>query len=111
MAIFTPKRLSGPALLTTSAAPAYTVPAGITGVLKQVVFNNITAASATVTMHVVPNGATVVTSNQVVSQLSLAGYSQLIWTADIPLNPGDAIHLLASVTNTITATSSGIEIS
>lgn len=111
MAVFTPKRLSGPALLTTSVTPAYTVSAGMTGVVKQIIFNNTGASSNTVTVNVVPNGGTPGTSNQVVSQLNIAGYSQIIWSADIPLVAGDSIQLSAGITNTVTATVSGIEIS
>ena len=110
MAVFTPKRFSGPALLTTSVTAAYTVPAGRTAVSKQIVFNNTGAASTTVTVNVVPNGGTVATSNQVVSQLNIAGYSQIIWGADIPLDAGDSVQLSAALSNVVTATVSGIEI-
>lgn len=111
MAIFTPKRLSGPAFLTTSVTAAYTVGAGKTGVLKQIVLNNTGSASNTVTVNVVPNGASPTTSNQVISLLNISGYSQIIWTADIPLDAGDSIQVSAAISNTVTATISGIEIS
>lgn len=111
MAVFTPKRLSGPAFLTTSVTPVYTVPAGRTAVSKQIVFNNTGAASNTVTVNVVPNGGSPATSNQVVSLLNIAGYSQIIWTADIPLEAGASVQLSSGISNTVTATVSGIEIS
>lgn len=110
MAVFTPKRLSGPTLLSSSVGPAYTVPAGTTGVVKQIILNNTGSLNSTVTIHVVPNGGSPTTSNQVVSQLSIAGYSQIIWSADIPLQPGESVQLLASLNSVVTATISGIEI-
>ena len=110
MAVFTPKRFSGPALLTTTVTPAYTVPSGTTGVVKQIVFNNTGSANNTVTVNLVPNGGTVATSNQIVSLLSIAGYSQIIWTADLPLAAGDSIQLSSGISGNVTATVSGIEI-
>lgn len=111
MAIFTPKRLSGPAYLTTSVTAVYTVGAGKTGVVKQIIFNNTGAAATTVTANVVPNGGSAGASNQIISALNIAGYSQIIWTADIPLEAGASIHLSSALGNVITATVSGIEIS
>lgn len=110
MAVFTPKRLSGPALLTTSVTPAYTVPAGRTAVSKQIIFNNTGGAGTTVTVNIVPNAGSPATSNQVVSQLNIAGYSQIIWSADIPLEAGASVQLSAALSNVVTATVSGIEI-
>jgi hypothetical protein len=110
VAIFTPKRLSGPALLTTSTASAYVVPAGRTGVVKQIILNNTSTTANTVTVHLVPNGGTAATANEIVSDLNIAGYSQIIWAADLPLSAGDSIQLSSSLSNTITATISGIEI-
>lgn len=110
MAVFTPRRFSGPAFASTSATSVYTVPAGRTAAFKQVVFNNTGAASATVTMHLVPNGASATTSNQVISALTIAGNSQIIWSADLPMVAGDGISVLASIANAITVTTSGIEI-
>ncbi len=110
MAIFTPKRLAGTAFLTTSAAAVYTVPSGTTGVVKQIIFNNTGSAATTVTAHLVPNAGSALQSNQIISALSIAGNSQLIWAADIPLSPGESVQLLAANASTVTATVTGIEI-
>ena len=110
MAVFTPKRLAGPAFLTTSAAAAYTVPAGRTGVVKQIILNNTTATAATVSAHVVPNGGSAASSNQIITGLSIAAGSQLIWAADIPLAVGESVQLLASASSAVTSTVTGIEI-
>ena len=110
MAVFTARRLAGPVFLSTSAASLYTVAAGRTGVVKQIILNNTGSAALTVTANLVPNGASVATSNQIISQLSIAGFSQIIWSADLPLSPGDSVHLVANGANAVTATISGIEI-
>lgn len=110
MAIFTAKRLSGPAFLTTSAVAVYTAPAGKTGVVKQIILNNTSAAAATVTAHVVPNAGTASASNQIITSLSISANSQIIWAADIPLAAGDSIQLLSNAGSAITGTVTGIEI-
>ena len=110
MAVFTPKRLAGPAFLTTSAAAVYTVPAGKTGVVKQIILNNTSSSATTVAAHVVPNAGTASTGNQVITGLSIAGNSQIIWAADIPLAVGESVQLLATNASTVTATLTGIEI-
>ena len=110
MAVFTAKRLAGPVFLSTSSASLYVVPAGRTGVVKQIILNNTGATALTVTANLVPNGASVTPSNQIISQLSIAGFSQIIWAADLPLSPGDSVHLVASGATGVTATISGIEI-
>jgi hypothetical protein len=110
MATYTPVRLYSTNFLSSSATALYTVPSGKTAVCKQIVLNNTSASATTVTVHVVPSGGAAATSNQVVSQLSIGPYSDIIWSADIPLAVGDAIYALASASNVITATVSGIEI-
>ena len=110
MAVFTPKRLAGPAFLTTSAAAAYTVPAGKTGVVKQIILNNTSANAVTVSAHIVPNAGSASASNQVITGLSIAAGSQIIWAADIPLAVGESVQLLASTSSAVTSTVTGIEI-
>lgn len=111
MAVFTPKRLAGPAFLTTSAAAVYTVPAGKTGVVKQIILNNTGSSGTTVAAHIVPNAGSPSTGNQIITGLAIAGNSQIIWAADIPLAVGESVQLLAANASTVTATVSGIEIS
>lgn len=110
MAVFTPKRLAGPAFLTTSAAVVYTVPAATTGVVKQIIFNNTGSSGTSVTAHVVPNAGSASTGNQIITLLPIGANSQLIWSADIPLAPGETVQLLAANASTVTATVTGIEI-
>jgi hypothetical protein len=110
VAVFTAKRLAGPAFLGTSATAVYTVPAGRTAVLKQIVLNNTGTATIAVTVHLVPNGGSTATSNQIITSLSIAGNSQVIWSADLPLVAGDSIQPFAATGSAITSTISGIEI-
>lgn len=110
MAVFTPRRLAGTAFLTTSAAAVYTTPAGRTGVVKQIIFNNTGSTATLISAHVVPNAGSASTGNQIITSLSIAGNSQIIWAADIPLAPGESLQLLAANASTVTATVTGIEI-
>lgn len=111
MAVFTAKRLHGPSFVPNTITSVYAAPAGKTAVLKQIVFNNTSASNVSLTANLVPNSGSASTSNQIITSLTISGYSQIIWTADIPLSAGDAIHLTASASNAVTATASGIEIS
>lgn len=110
MAVFTAKRLAGPAFLGTSASPVYTVAVGKTAVVKQIVLNNTGATAVAVTVHLVPNGGSATTSNQIITSLSVAGNSQVIWSADLPLDAGDSLQPFAGASNAVTSTISGIEI-
>lgn len=110
MAVFSAKRLAGTAFLTTSAAAVYTTPAGRTGVIKQIILNNTSAGVATVSAHVVPSAGTASASNQIITNLSIAAGSQIIWAADIPLAAGESLQLLSSAATAVTSTVTGIEI-
>ena len=110
MAVFTATRFSGPAFLGTSVATVLTVPSGRTNVLKQLVFNNTTASAVTVTVHVVPNGGSVLASNAIITTLSIGPSSQIIWSADIPMSAGETLRAAASASNAVTLTATGIDV-
>lgn len=109
MAVFTPKRLSGPSYLTTSAVSRYTTPAGRTAVIKQVILNNNSGANSTVTLHVLTPSATAAASNAI-ANLTIAPNSQVIFSADIPLDATESLAALASTSSAVTITVTGIEI-
>ena len=110
MAVFNPVRFSGPSFLTGSAAILFTVGVGKVNALKQIVFNNTSANTASVTVHLVPPAGTATTSNMIITALSVSPNSQLIWTADIPMTAGETLQALANTSGVITATTSGIEV-
>lgn len=110
MATYTPKRLTGPAQAAASATDVYTVGAGKTAVVKQIVLNNTSASAVAVTANILPVSASASASNAIISGLTIAPNSQIIWSADIPLTAGEKVSLSAGTANVITYVVSGIEI-
>lgn len=111
MAVYTPKKLFNPLTCTTSAVTAYTTPAVTTTVLKELVLTNITTATATVTVHVVPQGSSAGVANMVMNALPIAPNSFEPVSLGMMLNVGDFIVVLASANSSIVVHGSGIEIS
>lgn len=109
MATYTPKRLAGPAQLSTSATALYTATGD--AVSKQITLNNTSSSPVTVTFHLVPVSASATAANAFISSISLAPYSNIIWTGDLPMVSGEKISALASTGSVVTYTVSGIEIS
>ena len=111
MATFTPTRLAGLGTqLSTSATAVYTVPANTTTVIKQIVFNNTSASAVAVTAYVLPVGASAAATNAIISGLTIAPNSQVIWSADIPVATGEKLSLLAATGGAVSYVVSGIEI-
>lgn len=110
MATYLAKRFSGPQYLSTTVANQYQVASGKTAVVKEFIFNNTSGSAATVSVHVVPNGGVVAASNQIITTLQISGASQIVWSADIPLEAGEAIAALSGTASAITMTVSGIEV-
>ena len=110
MAVFSPRRLAGTAFLTTSATAVYTVPTGRTGVIKQIIFNNTSVNTVSVSAHVVPSAGSASASIQIITTLAISPASQVIWAADIPLAAGESLQLLAATASAVTSTVTGIEI-
>ena len=106
MATYTPTRLAGlGAQLGTSATAVYTVPSSTSAV-----FNNTSASAVAVTAYILPVGASAGAPNAIISGLSIAPHSQVIWSADIPVATGEKLSLLAGSSGAISYLVSGIEI-
>jgi len=110
MATYTPKRLVGPSALSTSLTDVYTT-ASTGAVAKQFIFTNTSNAAVTLFAHV-SNGGTAPSgiAGAIVHTLSVGPYSQIIWTADVPLNSGDRIWVKAGTGSVVNVTVTGIEI-
>ena len=111
MAAYNLKRMTNPTQLSTSASLVYTVGTGITAVVKQVLATNCTASSSTFSMHLVPNGGTTTTSNQIFCQVPVPAYSTLAIDLSQVMNAGDTLHALAGNSSTVNLTVSGYEAS
>ena len=115
MTTYTPLRLAGPAQLTTSATAVYTVgttgsPSATAAVVKQIVFNNTTSSSVNVSAHLLPVSASAGAANQIITNLTVAPNSQIIWSADLALVTGEKLSLLAATGTAVTYVVNGIEI-
>lgn len=100
------------AQLPTAIAPAYTAPTGVKGVIKRAIFTNTTSGAATVLVHIVPPGGSVADGNMALNQVSIAGGETLIASEleGMVLDPGATLQAQASVSGSITAIVSGVEI-
>lgn len=103
--------MTSPTQLSTSAALVYTVGSGITAVVKQVLATNCTATASTFSLHLVPNGGTTTTSNQIFCQIPVPAYSTLAIDLAQVMTAGDTLHALAGNASTVNLTVSGYEAS
>lgn len=110
MATFTAKRLSGPVALSTSEVSQFTVASGRSVVVKQFVFTNHTAASATVTANLVPAAGSASAGNRIIGGLVIGANSTIIVAVDLPMAVSESIVAVASAASTINLTITGVEI-
>lgn len=88
----TPVRAYGPALLPSSSATAYTVPAGKTAVIRHIRVSNPTAGAVTFTMSIGTDAA----GTRLVSGRSIAAGGDYDHIGYWVLNPGDILAVNAS---------------
>lgn len=103
------KRLVGPSELTTSTATLYTTPSATTTIVKEFLFSNKTAAARTITLRVVPSGATESNIHDIFSSISINANETLSFACSIVLNTGDLIKSFASANTAVNITANGYE--
>lgn len=109
-----PKVLASQQMSDTNPHAAYTAPDGGAAVVKHGTVCNIGAAAATVTIAVVPSGATYDGTHRVVSAYSVPAGDTLPlseYLGNCHLGPGDAIYVQAGTANVIDVVLSGVEAS
>ena len=103
---FVQKRLINPTTLTTSASSAlYTVPAGFSTVIKQLVVTNTTGSAATFTFYI----GDAVAGNALFSATSVAANDTVIINLSQVLQSNEVLRALASANSTLNLTVSGVE--
>jgi hypothetical protein len=102
----TAKRLSGPALLTASAATVYTVPASTTTILRSVHVSNETATAATFTMSI----GTDAVGKRLWTALTIPGNQSFDWSGFIVLAAAEIIQAFSGTASALTLTNSGVEV-
>lgn len=105
----TQKRLFGPAAAVTtptdSTAGRYIVPTLTTTIVKQILFCNTNASSATVRVAV---GTTATAANRIVSDLLINANETVSFNCSLVISAGEKLFLTASAL-TITFTVNGVE--
>ncbi len=102
----TAKRLSGPALLTGSAATVYTVPASTTTILRSVHVSNETGSTATFTMSI----GTDASGKRLWTALDIPTKSSFDWSGFIVLAAAEILQAFSGTASALTLTTSGVEV-
>lgn len=102
---FTDKRLCNPTQLTTSGQTLYTVPSSKTSIIKQIVVTNITGSAATFSLYI----GSAATPNALFSATSVAANDTIIINLSQVLNSLEILTALASASNSLNITISGVE--
>ncbi len=114
---FTQTRVAGPATLTNlttmNTAPgsaSYTVGVGVTTIVKQVMFSNLTSSTQQVTAWIKPAAAGSVADSQIIfHSLDLAAYETMLINLSLVMVAGDAVYAGAGNAASVNITVSGIE--
>lgn len=105
----TQKRLFGPAAAVTSPTDdgtgRYLVPSATTTIVKQVVFCNTAATTATVRVAI---GTTATAANRIISDLTVEGNETVTFNCNVVMAATEKLFLVANAT-TVTITVNGIE--
>lgn len=101
----TPKRLYGPASLTTSAATVYTAPGGTDVAIVDIHVCNETASVATLTLSIGTDGA----GKRLFKETPIQPYSALQRIGNQYLAAGEVIQAYSGTNAALTLTISGIE--
>jgi hypothetical protein len=101
----TPKRLSGPALVTNVAVTKYTVPASTKTLVRHIHVENGSASAATLTMSIGADAA----GTRIFDAFSIAANSVLDHYCYYVLEAAEIIQALSGTTNVLVLTIDGDE--
>jgi hypothetical protein len=109
MTIYTPKKM-GQAQLTAAEVTQYTVPGGVSAIVKSIILTNVTGGALTFTISIVPSGGTAGVTNRIVELADIDPYA-VVTLDDVNqvLATGDFISAKASVAASINFRASGVE--
>jgi hypothetical protein len=112
------KRLAGPSQVTTATSPLYTVPIGVTTIVKQIVMTNTTSTAKTVTIRLKPMNVSESNTHDVLSTFTVDGNQTVSFASSLVLtNNGltanatnsDQITAFASANTSINVIIVGVE--
>jgi len=90
------KKLGQGAIDTGTGTLIYTVPTGMRTEVMDVLIANTTSGGLTCSLHLVPVGVAVGTTNAMFSTLSIPAYTTVHWSGVQCLNAGDFIQGIGS---------------
>jgi hypothetical protein len=100
---------SGPT--NTANTNLYTVPASTSAIVSTLVITNVTGSAATARVFVRIGGAAAATTNAIIYSPTIAANATVSFTLGMTLAATDIITVASSVSNTLTFTAFGSEIS
>ena len=104
-------RLVNPTTLTTSISTVYTVAAGETVIVKQLLLCNIlgtAGGSAEATVYLVPNGQTRGNQHKILSNIGVFENETTLINLALVMTAGDKLDVVASAGSALNLTLSGI---
>lgn len=90
------KKLAQGAVSTGAGTLLYTVPNGFRASVKNIDISNTTAGNLTATIHLVPVGVAVGTSNMLFPAVLIPANTLIQWTGDQSLSAGDFMQGIGS---------------
>ena len=113
---FLQKRVAGPVTLanisTMATAPgsaSYTAGVGVTTIIKQVMFTNITSSTQQVSMWMFDGSGSIADSDIVFHSLDLAAYETMLINLSLVIVDGEGMFAGAGNASSVNMTVSGIE--
>jgi hypothetical protein len=107
MVAYTPVRMAQ-ASLANAAAVVYTVPAGQSAIVKQVIVANTTTVTVAAFVRLVAAGGVGAATNDIVSNVDIPAKSVLVFDLSQVLPVGGTVVAYASVASVLVATISGL---
>jgi hypothetical protein len=108
MVAYTPTRMAQVSM-AAAAAVVYTVPAAKSAIVKQLIIANVTAATVSAFVSIVPAGGAGAVANRIVHDVDVPPKSVLTFELSQVLPTGGTIAAHASSASALTLTISGLE--
>jgi hypothetical protein len=109
MASYSLKKMTSPTQLTTSAATVYTVGAGVTATVKEILVANVSGSTSSVSIHFVNSGGIASSSNLMFPAVAMSANSSIAFDLNQVLDAGSTIQAFAGNASAINIMIAGFE--
>lgn len=110
MSIYTPTQFCDSRQLSTSASTYYTVPSSTTSIVKQILLANITSSDATATIHFIPDGGSLSSTNKIFGEITISANTTQVVDLSSVISNGVRIQALSGTASAINIHISGVEV-